>query len=155
MDTSAREQIAQRIERRLACLGYRVTQPRRRFIEKILAFETCFSAEALHAGEPTVGRATVFRSLTVLLRAGIICQVVMEDGAIVYRVSDDGAHHHHLVCVDCDLVEEFTSDLLETTLAQAGAVRGYQVTAHRFEIYGRCGRCPTEAVSTGRMHAAN
>jgi Fur family transcriptional regulator, ferric uptake regulator len=152
METSTREQAAQRIERRLARLGYRVTQPRRRLIEKMLAFETYFSSDALAVGEPSVGRATVFRSLHVFLRTGALCQVVLEDGSIVYRVAEDGTHHHHLVCVDCDLVEEFSSELLEAALAHAGAAHGYQVTGHRLEIYGRCDHCPTEASSGGRAH---
>ena len=150
MDTSARQRITQRVEQQLALLGYRVTQPRRRLIEKMLAFETYFSSDALAVGEPPVGRATIFRSIHVFLRTGILCQVVLEDGAIVYRIADDGRHHHHLVCIDCDLVEEFSSELLEAALSQAGASRGYQVTAHRLKIYGRCGRCPTEASSGGQ-----
>jgi len=153
METSAREQAAQRIERRLARLGYRVTQPRRRLIEKMLAFETYFSSDVLAVGEPSVGRATVFRSLHVFLRAGALCQVVLEDGTVVYRVTDDGTHHHHLVCFNCDLVEEFSSELIEAALAQAGADHGYQVTGHRLEIYGQCDHCPTEASSGGRPRA--
>jgi len=154
MDTDARQHQAQRIEQRLVRLGYRMTRPRRRLIEKMLGFETYFSSEALSDGAPSVGRATVFRSLRVFLRAGVLCQVVLEDGSIVYRIADEGAHHHHLVCVDCDLVEEFTSDLLETALAQAGATRGYHGTTHRLEIYGRCGRCPTAlALSDGANRA--
>jgi len=144
----------QRIERRLTRLGYRMTGPRRRLIEKVLGFGTDFSSEALSLGEPSVGRATVFRSLSIFLRAGVVCQFVLEDGSIVYRVADDGAHHHHLACVDCDLVEEFTSDILEAACAEAGSSRGYEVTAHRLEIYGRCGRCPAEAVPCASLRGA-
>jgi Fur family transcriptional regulator, ferric uptake regulator len=128
------------IERLLARRGYRLTGPRRHLLEIMAALGDHFVADAVVTAAPAVGRATVFRTLRLLQELGVVCQVVLDDGAIAYRLAPE-EHHHHLLCVECGAAEDFSSDTLEGVLAELEARSGYAIEAHRLEVYGRCTAC--------------
>jgi Fur family ferric uptake transcriptional regulator len=128
------------MERRLERLGLRVTAPRRELLAAITDLGDHFSAERLAEAAPGVGRATVFRTLRVLLDAGVVCQVVEPDGGIEYRVTALG-HHHHLLCADCGAVDDFAGCDISDLLEELAARTGYEISAHRLEVYGRCADC--------------
>lgn len=128
------------IERLLARRGYRLTAPRRHLLEIMAALGDHFAADAVVTAAPGVGRATVFRTLRLLQELGVVCQVVLDDGAIAYRLAPE-EHHHHLLCVECGAAEDFSSDRLEGVLAELEVKSGYLIEAHRLEVYGRCTVC--------------
>lgn len=128
------------IERLLSRRGYRLTSPRRQLLDVMAGLDDHFAAEAVVAAAPHVGRATVFRTLRLLQDLGVVCQVVLDDGALAYRLAPE-EHHHHLLCVQCGAVEDFASPALEAVLAEVEASTGYRVQAHRLEVYGHCPRC--------------
>ena len=94
---SATEQILEALEER----GYRSTAPRRTLAAAIGVQKRHFTAEGLRRQlPPTLGRATVYRTLKLLVEAGVLCRVMLEDGDLHYQLSHRG-HHHHLLCVLC------------------------------------------------------
>jgi Fur family ferric uptake transcriptional regulator len=95
--------IIDRIELR----GHRVTTARRRVIDAVLAQPSHFTVEDVLRRTRRVGRATVFRTIRLLLDLNILCRVMLDGGSLHYRVSSRG-HHHHLVCTECGRVEDFT-----------------------------------------------
>ena len=127
----------------LADLGYRLTPPRRLLVRLLEAKQTSFSAEAISEELPTVGRATVYRTLKLLVDAGVLCKTILPDGSPRYSF-DDPRHHHHVICAACGKVEEFRKPAVERLLREmaksvSGAVRG-----HRVEIYVTCPKCLLE-----------
>lgn len=128
------------IERLLARRGYRLTAPRRHLLDVMAGLDDHFPAEAVVVAAPEVGRATVFRTLRLLQDLGVVCQVVLDDGALAYRLAPE-EHHHHLLCVECGAVEDFASPALEEVLKEIEGATGYHVEAHRLEVYGRCPDC--------------
>ncbi|MEX2031783.1 MAG: Fur family transcriptional regulator, partial [Dehalococcoidia bacterium] len=128
------------IERLLARRGYRLTGPRRHLLEVMGGLGDHFAADAVVTAAPAVGRATVFRTLRLLQELGVVCQVVLDDGTIAYRLAPE-EHHHHLLCVECGAAEDFSSDALEGVLSELEASTGYTIEAHRLEVYGRCPAC--------------
>jgi Fur family ferric uptake transcriptional regulator len=131
------------IERTLSHGGYRLTMPRRIVLESMRQQGNHFTAENVQLSAPEVGRATVFRTMKLMRDLGIICQVVLDDGATVYQLTEDdaGEHHHHVICSGCGEVAEFSSDGLEDGLADIARRTGFEIDTHRLELYGRCGRC--------------
>lgn len=140
------------MERNLERMGRRLTGPRRELLSVIGSLEGHFSAEELAAAAPGVGRATVFRTLRLLQDAGVVCQVVGPDGALEYRVTAVG-HHHHLVCAECGSVDDFSGCDISDLLNELAARTGYEVSAHRLEVYGRCATCQARGAA-GDRHAA-
>jgi Fur family ferric uptake transcriptional regulator len=87
-----------------------------------------------------VGRATVFRTLKLLQEVGTVCQVVLDDGTLQYRLTP-GGHHHHIVCSRCGAVNDFASCDIQGLLSEIADRTGYAIDAHRLEVYGRCAAC--------------
>jgi Fur family ferric uptake transcriptional regulator len=133
---SRSDQIMQAIEDR----GYRATSPRQRLVLKVAGMDGHFTAEELRKKVPQIGRATVYRSLSLLVDAGILCRVLLEDGSLHYQLSHRG-HHHHLICAECGLSQDLLGCDIETVLKEKAAQHQFQPEGHRLEVYGKCHRC--------------
>jgi Fe2+ or Zn2+ uptake regulation protein len=132
--------------------GFKITSPRYQVIEHVAAREDNFTAEELAAELAPVGRATVYRTIKLLLDGGLICRIVMGDGSVCYRLSDK-AHHHHLVCVSCGATEDIRLADVETVMAGVRNATRYDVVGHRIEVYGVCPACKARGVtSVGHSH---
>src|SRR5262245_31915246 len=88
--------------------GHRITGSRRRVLDAILAQPAHFTVDDVMRSAPRVGRATVFRTIKLLVDLNLLCRVLLEDATLHYRLSTRG-HHHHLVCIECGRVEDFTN----------------------------------------------
>ena len=122
--------------------GYRLTLSRQAIVDLLEQKHEGFTAEGLSEELPSVSRATVYRTIKVLLEAGAICKLATIDGSIVYSVSRTGHHHHHYVCVNCGAVEEFRAAAVERMLRSIAAELPGQVVDHRIELYVACDPCP-------------
>ncbi|MGE0227185.1 MAG: Fur family transcriptional regulator [Dehalococcoidia bacterium] len=131
------------LERDVARSGYRVTGPRRELLATLQEMGDHFTAEGLVAASPGVGRATVFRTLRLLQDIGALCQVVLDDGTLQYRLTS-GGHHHHVVCSRCGAVNDFSACDIQGLLDEIAERTGYAIDAHRLEVYGRCSDCRRE-----------
>jgi len=128
------------LERGLVRGGHRLTAPRRHVLEAMERLGDHFTAEQVVVASRGVGRATVFRTLRLTQELGLVCQVVLDDGAVAYRLTS-GGHHHHVVCSDCGNVSDFSSHDIEDLLEELGRRTGFAIESHRLELYGRCVRC--------------
>ena len=134
--------------------GHRVTAPRQRLLAAVAGLGDQFTAEELAAAAPGVGRATVFRTLRLMLDLGIVCQVVLDDGTLHYRLTS-GGHHHHISCSDCGAVIDFATCDIDDLLGELSRRTGYAIEAHRLEVYGRCAACRESAGDRTRPAAAH
>jgi len=132
------------ITERLELRGHRVTPSRRRVLQAVLAQPAHFTVEDVLRATRRVGRATDFRTIKILIDLDILCRIALEDGALQYRVSTRG-HHHHLVCVECRRVEDFTMCDVAPLVRQLAAATEYEIEGHRLEVYGRCHECRERA----------
>lgn len=120
--------------------GYRSTAPRRAVAEAVAGRQRPFSAEELYRHLPHLGRATIYRTLKILVDLEVVCRVLLEGGEMHYQLSHRG-HHHHLLCVECGSSQDLIGCDVEEMLAGASANHGFQLSGHRLEVYGRCRRC--------------
>ena len=121
-------------------MGYRITQPRRDVVKLLETKPDGFGAEEIHAALPEVGRATVYRTIRLLLDIGVICKLVMRDGSTKYSLARV-EHHHHLVCVRCGTVEEFLDSTIERLVRAIGAEVSGEILGHRIEFDIICKTC--------------
>jgi Fur family ferric uptake transcriptional regulator len=128
------------IVERLEMRGHRVTESRRRVLAAILAQPPHFTVDDVLSATRRVGRATVFRTMKLLTDLNIVCRVLMEDGALHYRLSTRG-HHHHLVCRDCGRVEDFSQCDVDALVRDLARATSYEIEGHWLEVYGRCDAC--------------
>ncbi len=140
-NVSATGQILEALEER----GYRSTAPRRALAAAIGEQSRHFTAEGLRQKlPPNLSRATVYRTLKILVEARVICRVLLEDGDLHYQLSHRG-HHHHLLCVHCDSSQDLTGCDIEDVLATTSARHGFELSGHWLEVYGRCRDCAENA----------
>jgi Fe2+ or Zn2+ uptake regulation protein len=126
--------------------GFKITTPRYRVIEWLAARDGNFTAEELAGDLAAVGRATVYRTLKLLLDQGLVCKVVLGDGGVAYRMSHK-VHHHHLVCLGCGATEDIGRCGVDDVIATVRDATDYDVVGHRIEIYGICPSCKRQQVA--------
>ena len=126
--------------------GYRVTEPRRSVIGLIDTKEEGFSAEEICTELSEVGRATVYRTLKLLLEVGVVCKVTLPDGAPMYSLSR-AEHHHHTLCVRCGTVGEFRDVTVERMMRTIGDDISGEIVGHRMEFYIVCEDCADKSPS--------
>jgi len=86
---------------------------------------------------PSLGIATVYRTLKSLLEEGRIKLVELPGQPLHYEEAHKG-HHHHFSCNSCHGIFELEKCLGEV---QQLALKGFQVTDHEIILYGACPRC--------------
>ena len=125
--------------------GLRDTRPRRVLAELIAARDGCFTAADLEREirerRVRVGRATVFRTLDLLVGAGAIERIDLPSGGHAYVRCEPAQHHHHAVCVACGRAVGFSAPGLDAAFHEAARSTGFELVTHRLEFYGRCGDC--------------
>lgn len=121
--------------------GYRSTAPRRALAAAIGDQDRHFTAEGLRQQlPPKLGRATVYRTLKILVDAGVLCRVLLKDGDLHYQLSHSG-HHHHLLCVHCGSSQDLMGCDIEEVLVNTSSRHGFELSGHWLEVYGRCREC--------------
>lgn len=124
--------------------GLRVTDPRIEVVEDIHARNGMFTGEQLYEdlrGRGSgVGRATVFRTIDVLVDLEILDRVHQPDGAHGYVLRGPG-HRHHMVCSGCGEVVEFQGCNVGELIENLASETSFRIEGHWLEIFGTCGQC--------------
>ena len=125
--------------------GLRTTGPRRAVVEAALQQLGRFTANDIvdELRPRGVGRATVFRTLDLLVELGVL-ERLHTDSHHAYTVCSE-QHHHHLVCRGCNTVEEIVSPSAERLVRAIAHQAGFQIEGHLIEILGLCQRCQEAA----------
>ena len=93
-----------------------------------------------------VGLATIYRTLDLFYQNGIVNKINIGDGTIRYEYVDrERIHHHHLVCIKCGKVMEYTDEeeplFLEQLAERIKKNYGFSVLSHEIYLYGICKEC--------------
>ena len=131
--------------------GLKTTQPRLKVLNVLETSEIRhMTAEDVYKqllqSEQEVGLATVYRILTQFETAGLVIRHNFEGGRALYELHD-GAHHDHMVCVECGNVFEFVDSTIEQRQRNVAAKAGFVMEDHSLSLYGVCngmkesGRC--------------
>jgi Fur family ferric uptake transcriptional regulator len=124
--------------------GYRMTPQRMMIVDAIEHTENHISAEDIFrqvvAKYPNVNVSTVYRTLELLEKLGLVTKTEMGVGRIVYHPLEKG-HHHHLICRECGNVVDLDESAL--TPLKESLQQNYQFTAdlRHLGIMGLCAEC--------------
>jgi len=125
--------------------GLKITLPRVKILailesseQRHLSAEDIYK-ELLQRGEE-IGLATVYRVLTQFEVAGLVCRHHFEGGQSVFELNR-GAHHDHLICVQCGQVVEFFDEKIEARQRAIAKQHDFTIEDHALVIYGRCAQC--------------
>jgi Fur family ferric uptake transcriptional regulator len=126
--------------------GYRLTGPRRAVIDVAQGMRGLFTADdlvrAVATVRPDVGRATVFRTLDVLVQHGLLDRIHRPDDCHSYVLSlASDRHHHHLICSGCGTVVHFEDCTIAPLLEELSRRTRFEISDHWLEVFGRCADC--------------
>ena len=119
-----------------------VTAQRLAIAEVLLLNDRHFSAEEIEAElaarDVSVGTATVYRTIEVLLRSGLVVERDFGEGFKRYEPARGIPQHEHLICTVCGKVVEFRDERLERMTTLVAEQHGFLRQRHRLVIYGLC-----------------
>ena len=132
------------IARKLREQGYRLTPQRLMILSAIESSDAHISAEEIYAQVvakyPHVNISTVYRTLELLKRLGLVTETDFGEGRVRYHPAGKG-HHHHLVCQECGAIIDLDESVL--TPVKDVLLREYKFSAdlRHLAIFGRCVKC--------------
>ena len=102
---------------------------------------------SLRAGGAAISTATVYRTLELMVLAGLAR--ASDFGGRVRRYEAGGtAARGHLVCGRCGRITGFSSEALERMMPVLADEHGFQHQEHRTEIHGICRQCAGRDAAT-------
>ena len=132
-----------RFLRFLAGKRLRLTAQRRAILDCAFSTRRHFTADQLllwaHRRDPSVSRATVYRTLHLLTESGLIREMDFGKDRKYYDPNyAEHPRHSHIICQDCQKIIEFESDKLEEIEDTISRKMGFSVKTHRLQITAHC-----------------
>ena len=120
----------------------KVTNERLALLRTLYEHEGHFSVDDIlemmgHQHIP-ISRATVYRTLDLLVQAGLIKRLALENQDTKYESARTSGHHDHIICVNCHRIIEFFSPELEKLQDEILARYNFKMARHVHQIYGYC-----------------
>jgi len=131
----------------LASRGVRMTRQRRVILGIIeTANRHLDAAQILRKAqkqEPEVDRVTIYRTLTLLKRHGLIDELDLMhlQGEKHFYERKTPREHVHMTCLRCARVTEFESRLFDDLKKQVQKDCGFRIAVARMELGGYCSSC--------------
>jgi Fur family ferric uptake transcriptional regulator len=134
--------------------GYRVTLPREAVLSVLSSTDEHLSARDIfmrvQQACPSCGLNTVYRTLELLVGLGLVARLDFGDGQARYELGREHAHkshHHHLVCVRCRRIIDYT-DFIKDEIELIGKTEkglsekfGFRIMDHEIVFKGVCAQC--------------
>lgn len=121
------------------------SEQRIKILEIFLRSERHLTADELYRlvkkALPSVGYATIYRTLKLLSECGICREIKLEDGITRYEPLRGHKHHDHLICVKCGKFVEVMDPEIEKLQEKLAHSKGFVPMRHKLEMYGLCKKC--------------
>jgi Fur family ferric uptake transcriptional regulator len=125
--------------------GLRLTTERIALFEEIYRQHGHLDADALLAAVRgrghDVSRATVYRTLELLVRSGLVRKQQVSGRGHLFEHVHPGQQHDHLICSACGRVVEFVSPGITALQAEICRAHGFSPDHHQLQILGLCNGC--------------
>ncbi len=126
--------------------GLRMTPQRQLVLDAVRALghatpeQICAEVQAV---APAVNITTVYRTLDLLERIGMVRHTHLGHGAPTY--SEQEHQHVHLVCHTCGSVTEIPTDLMDELSRRLLAESGFELDVTHVALSGECRNCRDDA----------
>jgi Fur family peroxide stress response transcriptional regulator len=126
--------------------GLKLTNQRIAIYEALASTDTHPTADILYQEVrekyPLISLNTVYNTLEALKEIGEIAQIQTDVSA---RFDANMAPHHHLVCLHCRKIEDFSDPELDQIPLRVPGRKDFKIVSHRVEFQGYCKKCQQKA----------
>ncbi len=126
----------------LAKLGLRQTKQRKIILDAVFSAPRHVDAEtvakAAKAIDSSIGLATVYRTLKMLVDSKILVERHFSNQRTCFEFIHEDTHHDHLICNQCGEIIEFLDEEIERKQEQITRSLGFMLTSHKMELFGDC-----------------
>lgn len=124
----------------------RLTRPRRLVFEEVLSLPKIHpNADDIYKNlqkkEKKVSRASIYRTLHLLVKSGLVSQIDLGEQHSHYELEGTDAGHGHLVCLSCGKVKEFSRRQIHGVLNRMSRENKFKVERFSVQIFGFCEEC--------------
>ena len=121
------------------------TSERKLILKAIVSFHKHFNIddlfERLCKQGDYVSRATIYRTIPLLLQSGLITEAIRCQDKISYENIFNKKHHDHLLCIECGKTIEFCNEKIERLQNEVCKKYDFVPIEHRLGIKGHCKDC--------------
>jgi len=125
--------------------GLKYTDERSLILHAVMRNPEHFEAEELLLGmrqhDARVGKATVYRTLRLLVACGIVREVHFSNKQVHYEHTYGQDPHDHMVCRRCGRIIEFDAAEVTRLRTILAAQFNFHALSHRFQVQGLCEAC--------------
>lgn len=131
--------------------GYRLTPQRSLILDILHHASKHITAEEIHtevrAKYPKVNKSTIYRTLELLKRLGLVDETDLGEGRLCYHHVEKG-HHHHLVCQKCGKVFDMDEEILDPLRRSLIQKYNFVPDIRHLVIHGYCLTCELNPLGT-------
>ena len=119
--------------------GLRFTSQRLAVLEDIVNSDEHRDCDEIHLSvnkkNNKVSKATIYRTVDVLLNHDFIRKLDIGDGAVKYESKLDSPHHDHMICIETGDIIEFVDDRIEEIQEEIARKKGYKIIQHVHQLF--------------------
>ncbi|HPR18218.1 MAG TPA: Fur family transcriptional regulator [Candidatus Cloacimonadota bacterium] len=125
--------------------GLKLTFPRKAILETIFAYHRHFDIDALYEVIRTkydnVSRATVYRTMPLLVESGLIKQSLRCQAKDNYEHIYGHRDHLHFICEKCGAILEVESEAIDNVIKHLAEENHFQLNIFNLNARGICKNC--------------
>tara|TARA_B100000287_G_scaffold350773_1_gene339692 strand:- start:30 stop:464 length:435 start_codon:yes stop_codon:yes gene_type:complete len=124
--------------------GLRYTKQRQQVWDEIRSSSEHRDAEEIYieikkasksSPDEKVSRATVYRTIDVLVKNNLVRKMELGDGRALYEHKIEEEHHDHIICVETGKIIEFYDEELEKIQEEIVKEHGYELVRHVHQLF--------------------
>ena len=135
----------EKLKNALSKEGLRYTKQRQDVWDELCSNDEHRDAEEIYLSLKKNGlkasRATVYRTIDVLVKNDFVRKLELGDGKARYENKIDSHHHDHMICVQCGKIEEFMDQTIENRQDKIVKKMGFKMIRHIHQLFVVCNKC--------------
>lgn len=142
--TSTKSKLLENTRRAINAPGLRITSQRALILDVIRQGKGHMDADEVYRRardkKPRLSLSTVYRTLQTLKKLGLVEELHFDEAHHHYEVKPS-TEHHHLVCLSCGKVIEFSRPLSRYIKRNVPEAKDFDVVETEVRVSGYCAKC--------------